>query len=268
MSTRSQHELEQGLMPDGREASADVVRWHTITVEEAAEKLRTDLARGLNEDEAGRRRAQFGPNRLTELRGRSPLVILRAQFQNLIVLLLLVAAVIAFALGENIEAVAILIVIVLNAAIGFLTEWKAERALAALKKEFVPVAHVVRDGMERQVAAADLVPGDLVVVSAGIRVPCDGRVVEAARLQVEEAALTGESVAVSKRTEAVTEPDAPLGDRSCMAFMGTTVTDGRGRVLVTATGMQTEVGKIGAMIEEAGSHETPLERKLDHLGRS
>jgi Ca2+-transporting ATPase len=130
-------------------------------------------------------------------------VILRAQFQNLIVLLLLAAAAIAFALGENVEAVAILIVIVLNAAIGFLTEWKAERALAALQKQSVPVAHVVRDGIERQIPAAELVPGDLVILSAGIRVPADGRIIEAARLQVEEAALTCESQAVNKRPDPV-----------------------------------------------------------------
>ena len=156
----------------------------------------------------------------------------------------------------------------LNAAIGFLTEWKAEQALAALQKQSVPVAHVVRDGIERQVPAADLVPGDLVILSAGIRLPADGRIIEAARLQVEEAALTGESQAVSKRPDPVPDPEAALGDRSCMAFMGTTVTDGRGRLLVTATGMRTEVGKIGVMIEEAGTRETPLEQKLDRLGRA
>ena len=116
--------------------------------------------------------------------------------------------------------------------------------------------------------AAELVPGDLVILSAGIRVPADGRIIEAARLQVEEAALTGESQAVNKSPELVTDPASPLGDRTCMAFMGTTVTDGRGRMLVTATGMRTEVGKIGTMIEEAGGRETPLEQKLDRLGRA
>jgi Ca2+-transporting ATPase len=222
----------------------------------------------LTEAEAIRRRGRFGPNRLGEVRGRSSLVILLAQFQNLIVLLLLAAALVAFALGENVEATAILVVIVLNAVVGFLTEWKAEQALASLQKQSVPVAHVVRDGVERQVPAADLVPGDLVVLAAGIRVPADGRIIEAARLQIQEATLTGESQAVGKRPDPVPDPGAALGDRSCMAFMGTTVTDGRGRLLVTATGMRTEVGKIGIMIEEAGSRETPLERKLDRLGRA
>src|SRR6185437_5452866 len=175
---------------------------------------------------------------------------------NIIVLLLLIAAAVALALGEHVEAVAILIVIVLNATIGFLTEWKADRALAALQKQSVPVAHVIRDGKERQLPASELVPGDLVILSAGVRVPADGRIIEAVRFQIEEAALTGESQAITKRTDQVPDPASPLGDRVCMAFMGTTVTDGRGRMLVTATGMRTEVGKIGTMIEEAGGRET------------
>ncbi|HMB07413.1 MAG TPA: cation-translocating P-type ATPase [Isosphaeraceae bacterium] len=268
MSFRSQHEQELSSPADGRETLSENVTWHTLAVTAAAVRLGSDPARGLSEAEASGRLAQSGPNRLAELRGRSALVILRAQFQNLIVLLLLAAAAIAFALGENVEAVAILIVIVLNAAIGFLTEWKAERALAVLQKQSVPVAHVVRDGIERQIPAAELVPGDRVILSAGIRVPADGRIIEAARLQVEEAALTGESQAVNKRPDPVPDPGAALGDRSCMAFLGTTVTDGRGRLLVTATGMRTEVGKIGVMIEEAGTRDTPLEQKLDRLGRA
>ena len=269
MSIRSQHEQELSSPADGRETLSENVAWHTLAVTAAAVRLGSDPARGLTEAEASRRLEQFGLNRLTELHGRSALAILRCAIpepdrpppahrrgHRL------------RALGENVEAVAILIVIVLNAAIGFLTEWKAEQALAALQKQSVPVAHVVRDGIERQVPAADLVPGDLVVLSAGIRLPADGRIIEAARLQVEEAALTGESQAVSKRPDPVADPGAALGDRSCMAFLGTTVTDGRGRLLVTATGMRTEVGKIGVMIEEAGSRETPLEQKLDRLGRA
>ena len=157
--------------------------------------------------------------------------------------LLLAATVVAFALGENVEAVAVLVVIVLNAPVGFLTEWKAEQALTALRKQISAVAHVVRDGQEHQIPAAELVPGDVVVLAAGARVPADGRVIESARLQVEEAALTGESHAVTKTIEPVPDENAPLGDRRNMAFMGTTVTDGRGRLLVTATGMRTEVGQ-------------------------
>jgi Ca2+-transporting ATPase len=142
--------------------SSEHVAWHALTVTEDAEELQSDPARGLTEVEATRRLAQSGPNRLAEPRGRSSLVILHAQFRHLIVLFLITAAAIAFALGENIEAVAIRIVIVLNAATGFMTEWKAEQALAALQKHSVSVAQVIRDGDERRIPAADLVPGDLV----------------------------------------------------------------------------------------------------------
>ena len=268
MSTRGRHEQEPTGSPRDRETAPADAAWHTLAIDEAVEKLQSDPARGLTAAEASRRLARFGPNHLAVLRGRSALGILRAQFRNLLVLLLVAAAAIAFALGEHVEAVAIGIVIVLNAAIGFFTEWKAERTLAALQKQSVPVAHVVRDGIERQVPAADLVPGDLAILSAGIRLPADGRLIEAVRLQVEEASLTGESQAVSKQPDPVPDPKAALGDRFCMAFMGTTVTDGRGRLLVTATGMRTEVGKIGVLIEEAGTRKTPLEQKLDRLGRT
>ena len=159
-----------------------------------------------------------------------------AQFRSLIVALLVAATVIAFAMGDYIEAVAILVVIVINAAIGFFTEWKAEQALSALQKQSVRVAHVIRDGAESEIPAAELVPGDLVVLAAGARVPADGRIVESVRLQIEEAALTGESHAVTKTSELLEDKDAALGDRLNMAFLGTTITDGRGRLLVTATG--------------------------------
>jgi P-type Ca2+ transporter type 2C len=238
-----------------------------LPASEVARKLLSDTQRGLASAAAFRRMVRYGPNRLAEARGRSPLAILIDQLRSLVVLLLISASAIAFALGENIEAAAILIVIVLNAIIGFLTEWRAERALTALQKQTVAMAQVVRDGATRHVPAAELVPGDLVVLAAGARVPADGRIVEAARLQIEEAALTGESQAVFKRTEPVPDSEAPLGDRSSMAFMGTIVTDGRGRILVTATGMRTEVGRIGALIEGVRSRETPLEQKLDRLGR-
>ncbi|WZO97966.1 cation-translocating P-type ATPase [Isosphaeraceae bacterium EP7] len=267
MSVKNLGVQEPSTSAFGRETLPRTMTWHAISVAEVAEKLRSDRARGLAELEATRRLAEFGPNRLAEIRGRSAFVILRAQFKSVIVLLLLAAAAIALALGENVEAVAILFVIVANATIGFLTEWKAEQALSALQKQSVPVAHVVRDGTEHQIPAADLVPGDLVILSAGIRIPADGRITEAARLQIEEASLTGESLAVSKRPDTVPDPRAALGDQTCMAFMGTTVTDGRGRLLVTSTGARTEMGKIGIMIEEAGTHDTPLDRQLDRLGR-
>ena len=160
-----------------------------------------------------------------------------------------------------------IVVIVLNAGIGFFTEWKAEQALSALQKQSVRVAHVIREGAESEIPAAELVPGDLVILAAGARVPADGRIIECVRLQIEEAVLTGESHAVTKMLEVLDDKAAALGDRLNMAFMGTTITDGRGRLLVTATGAQTEVGKIGLLIEEVASRDTPLEQKLARLGR-
>jgi Ca2+-transporting ATPase len=233
-----------------------------------ARRLRADPERGLTDAEAARRSSQFGPNVLAEAKGRSALSILAAQFRSLIVALLLAATVVAFALGEHVEAAAILVVIVLNAAVGFLTEWKAEQALTALQRQAAPSAHVLREGQEHQIPAAELVPGDVVILAAGDRVPADGRVVRGVRLQVQEAALTGESHAVTKTADPIPDEGAALGDRRNMAYLGTAVTDGRGRLLVTATGTRTEVGRIGALIEEAGSRETPLERKLRQLGNA
>jgi len=248
-------------------APSDTEAWHILPPDEAARRLQTDASRGLTNAEAARHLAQYGPNTLAQAHGRSALVIFVHQFKSLIVALLSAATAVAFVLGETIEAVTILIVIVLNAVIGFLTEWKAERTLSSLQKQTVPVAHVVRDGAEHQIPAAELVPGDLVVLTAGARVPADGRVIESVRLQIEEAALTGESLAVTKTPEPLADKDAALGDRLNMAFMGTTITDGRGRLLVTGTGAKTEMGKIGILIDEATTRATPLEQKLDRLGR-
>ncbi len=242
--------------------------WHTLSAEEVALAFQADPAVGLTNAEAIQRREQWGPNVLAEAKGRSALAILIGQFKSLIVALLVVATVVAFALGENIEAVAVLVVIVLNAAVGFLTEWKAEQALGALQRQAVPTAHVLREGEEHQLPAAELVPGDVVLLAAGSRVAADGRVVESARLQVAEAALTGESLPITKVVESVPDEAAPLGDRRNMAYLGTAVTDGRGKLLVTATGMRTEVGRIGALLDEAGGRETPLERKLAQLGHA
>lgn len=269
MNPTAVHQSADALPSDGRN-DLDLLptaAWHTLSLDEACERLRSHASRGLTQSEATRRLERFGPNTLSPPRQRSTLSIFLVQFQSLIVVLLVVATAIAFALGESVEAVAILVVIILNAAIGFFTEWKAEQALAALQKQSVRMAQAIRDGAEREIAAAELVPGDLIVLAAGARVPADGRIVESARLQIEEAALTGESLAVTKSSELLQDPDAALGDRINMAFLGTTITDGRGRLLVTATGAQSEMGKIGVLIDEAISRTTPLEEKLSRLGR-
>ncbi len=251
------------------EATTDAApAWHTLTVAQVAEKLAADPLRGLDEDEVSRRRERFGANRLAESQGRSAWSILLAQFRSLVVGLLVAAALIALAMNEWLEAGAIVIVIALNSLIGFATEWRADQALAALRRQVVPEAEVIRGGRERQIPAAELVPGDVVLLAAGQRVPADGRVLEALRLQIDEAALTGESHAVSKQVAPVGDAGTPLGDRLDVAYMGTVVTDGRGRLLVTATGHRTEMGRIGTLIEEAGKQETPLEIKLEQLGRT
>ncbi|MDP1570080.1 MAG: cation-transporting P-type ATPase [Vicinamibacterales bacterium] len=251
----------------GQNARPEAVAWHTLPVAEAVDRLQADATRGLTEAEAARRLAESGPNALVQAPPRSTLAILLAQFKSLIVALLVAATAIAFAMGETIEAAAILVVIVINAAIGFLTEWRAAQALSALQKQSVRVAHVIREGAERAIPSAQLVPGDLVVMAAGARVPADGRIVESVRLQIEEAALTGESQAVTKSSEPRPDAEAAIGDRLNMAFLGTTITDGRGRLLVTATGASTEVGRIGVLIDEAIDRATPLEQKLARLGR-
>jgi len=249
------------------EGGAGSEAWHTLAIDVTAEHLRTDGARGLTDDEAARRLERFGANRLEGARGRTPVAILVHQFKSLLVGLLFVAAGIAFATGDRIEAGAILVVVVLNATIGFFTEWKAERALTGLQKQTVRTSRVIRDGAERQLPAEELVPGDLVVLEAGARVPADGRIIECVRLQIEEAALTGESKAITKSTDPIADAKAPLAEWINVAFMGTTIMNGRGQLLVTGTGVATQMGKIGVLIDEARSNDTPLEKKLARLGR-
>jgi len=242
--------------------------WHARTADEVSRELGTDAAHGLTEAEAVARLARHGPNALASAKKRPALAILAHQFRSLIVLLLLAAGGVAFALGDNIEGVAILVVIVLNAVIGFSTEWKAASALEGLRKQTVPVARVRREGAERQVAAKELVPGDIVLLNAGDRVPADGRIAETARLQVDEAALTGESLPVTKTAEALADEQAALGDRTSMVHLGTVVTDGRGTAIVTATGAATEIGRIGKLLDEVSARGTPLEAKLAQLNRA
>jgi Ca2+-transporting ATPase len=241
--------------------------WHTLSIGATAEQLEANVTEGLTDAEAERRLAEHGPNLLVRAKERSLVAILIGQFRSLLVAMLAVAATVAFASGDRLEGAAILVVILLNALIGFLTEWKAARTLSALREQSVVEATVVRGGAERRLPAADIVVGDLVILSAGERVPADGRLVESVRLQVEESALTGESSAVRKESDAEVAAEAALGDRLNVAFMGTAIAEGRGRLLVTAIGAGTEMGKIGTLIDEASVRATPLEAKLARLGR-
>ncbi|MHB0857173.1 MAG: cation-translocating P-type ATPase [Anaerolineae bacterium] len=222
---------------------------------------------GLSSDEAAKRLEQYGPNRLEERRLRSPWSVLLGQFTEVMVVLLIVAAVVSLLIGETTDAIMILVIVVLNALLGFTQEYRAERAMAALRKLATPTVRVRRDGQIREVGVESLVPGDIVLLEAGDRVPADARLIEVANLRIEEAALTGESVPVSKSIMPIEGESVPLGDRINMAFMGTAVAYGRGNAVVTGTGMQTELGRIADMLQEVGEEKTPLQRRMAELGK-
>ena len=249
-------------------SSATTTGWHALSIEATTRELDVDPVRGLGQTEATARLARSGPNVLAEAKSRSALSILAHQFASLMVGLLVAATLLAFVMRNTVEGIAIAMVIVLNALIGFVTEWKAARTLAGLRRQVVTVARVRRDGQEHQIPAADLVPGDIVVLASGDRVPADGRVLDAVRLRVDEAALTGESVPTPKTAEPVAAGDAPLADQSSMVHMGTAVTDGRATVLVTTTGTGTEIGKIGTLVLDVAKQVSPLEKKLAQLSRA
>jgi Ca2+-transporting ATPase len=252
--------------------------WHSQIPEEAVDALQSNPEQGLDPAEAQRRFAEHGPNQLVEQPRPGFWQMLLDQFNNFVVIILIVAAVISFGIGiraygesgeftEFVEAGAIVAIVVLNAIIGVVQEGKAEEALAALKRMSAPEAHVVRGGHRTTLPARELVPGDIVLLEAGNHVPADLRLLDTANLKIEEASLTGESVPVEKRADQILAPTAPLGDRRNMAYMGTTVTYGRGRGVVIATGMQTEIGHIAEMIQSYEEEPTPLQVKLDQLGK-
>jgi len=243
------------------------IDWHRRTVEDAAHDLATDVHLGLAPTEAARRVAVHGPNVIAEGRRRGWRRMLLDQFTDLMIVILLVAAIISGFIGDVVDTVVILAIVVLNAIVGFVQEYRAERAIAALKQMAALHAHVIRGGQPSIIAAADLVPGDIVLLEAGNVVPADLRLVEAHTLKTEEAALTGESQPVDKRVAALPEADLPLGDRRNMAYKGTLVTYGRGRGIVGATGMQTELGKIAGLLAQAEETKTPLQRRLARFGR-
>jgi Ca2+-transporting ATPase len=240
---------------------------HSQTINELVKQLSTDAERGLSAEEAARRLAEGGPNELKEKPRPSFLVLLFNQFKNFLIVILLVAAGISVALGEYVDASVIVAIVVLNAVVGVFQESRAENALAALKKMAAPNAVVVRDGHRLTVPARELVLGDVVVLEAGNYIPADVRLIESVNLKAEEASLTGESVPVNKDSRLVLGKDIPLGDRKNIGFMGTLVTYGRGKGVVAATGMGTEIGKIAEMLQEEKDELTPLQEKLKQLGK-
>ncbi len=253
--------------PQENTASPKSEPWHALSAEEVLGHLKVH-ENGLTSAEAAERMAQYGPNQLTEAPRPGFLKLLWEQFNNFIVMLLIVASIVSALLGEWVDASAIIAIVLLNAILGIIQEKRAEEALAALKKLAAPEARVVRDGHHVTVSSHDLVPGDVVFLEAGNHVPADLRLLEVANLQVDEAALTGESMAVSKNAAMKLERDIPLGDRKNTAFMGTTVTYGRGRGVVVGTGMRSQLGLIARMLEGVDQEETPLQKRLDQLGKT
>ncbi len=243
------------------------VAWHARTVQEVAEMLGTDPARGLTAAEAAIRLSQYGPNELVERPRPGFWHMLLDQFNNFLVIILIVAAFISLLLGDTLEAGAIMAIVLLNAIIGVIQEGKAEEALATLKKMAAPEAHVLRDGHRIVIPAREVVPGDIVFLEAGNYVPADLRLIESVNLKIEEASLTGESVPVEKKADVTLAEDVQTGDRVNCAFMGTTVTYGRGQGIVVATGMRTQIGQIAELIQSYEEEPTPLQRRLDQLGR-
>ena len=242
--------------------------WHALHTDEVLRRLEAFADKGLSSEEAARRLEQSGSNTLKEAPQATFWQMLAEQFKSFVVVLLIVAAVISALLGDYIEAAAIMAIVILNAALGVVQEYRAEQSLAALRKLAAPEAHVIRDGAHQIVPASQLVPGDLVLLEAGNYVPADLRLLEAVNLRIDEAALTGESVAVQKDASTQYEADVPLGDRKNTVFMGTLVNYGRGRGVVISTGMNTQIGMIAEMLQSVQLEPTPLQRRLDQLGKT
>ena len=241
--------------------------WHSQAGEEVLTQLGSS-ANGLSAQEAALRLAANGPNELKEGKRISPLQIFLSQFKSLIIWILIAAGVISGLLGERVDAIAILTIVVLNAVIGFYQEFNAEKSIAALKKMTAPEAKVRRDGKVASVPASEIVRGDILTLEAGDLVAADARLLTAASLKCIESALTGESEAETKLPETLESDEVPLGDRKNMVFMGTSVAAGTGQAIVVATAMNTELGRIAGLIAEAGAEErTPLEKKLESFGR-
>ncbi len=247
--------------------SEQQVDWHFLSSEETAARLGTDAGRGLAKEEAARRLAERGPNELEERAKKTLLVMFLGQFQDFMILVLIAAAAISGIIGEPSDTIAIVIIVILNAIVGFVQEYRADRAIAALKEIAAQTSTVVRDGAAATVPASELVPGDVVVLEAGNIVPADLRLLEIGHLKIQEAALTGESVPSEKQSGPLDGGAAALGDRKNMAYKGTVVTYGRGVGVVVATGMRTELGRIATMLQEEEEVRTPLQKRLAAFGR-
>jgi P-type Ca2+ transporter type 2C len=243
-----------------------VQQWHAREAAEVVRELGTDLRKGLSSAEAARRLGQYGPNELRKEEGVSPLALFLGQFRNMLIIILLIAIALSALVGEVMDAAIIAVIVLFVAILGFLQEYRAERAIEALRKMLSPTITVLRGGREEEVPSKDLVPGDIMVLEAGDKIPADGRVVEGHSLRCDEAPLTGESMPVGKHKDAV--PEATLvNDRRNMVYTGTTVIYGRGRAVVIATAMGTELGRIAEEVATVKTEKTPLEKRTEEIGR-
>ena len=259
-------------MADSWQTLADQ-RWHTVEPQQALDLLASDRQAGLPATAVIERRSHFGANVLEETQGRSAWHILLDQFTNIMLLMLVAVAVVSGVLSIRAEevpkdAIAIFAIVILNGVLGYFQESRAEQALAALKQMAAPNVRVLREGRSQEVPAQDLVPGDVVILDAGVQIAADGRLLEASNLQVRESALTGEAQAVTKQAQGTLPEDAGLGDRTNLVFQGTEVVNGRAVMVVTQTGMQTEIGRIAAMLQGVESEPTPLQARMGQLGNA
>ncbi len=244
------------------------VTWHALSREEVLEKLESRLEEGLSNKDASKRLEKYGPNQLAEGKKTTFWDMVYEQLNNFVIIMLVVAAVISAFLGEVVDAGAIIAIVVLNTVMGVIQDSRAQQELEALKKMASPEAQVLRDGHRVSLPARELVPGDIVFLETGNYVPADLRLIEAINLKIEEAALTGESVPVEKNAASVINSEASLGDRKNTAFSGTVVTYGRGKGIIVSTGMHTQIGLIATMLQSVEEEETPLQRRLDDLGKT
>src|SRR5512134_1005858 len=238
-----------------------------MTVDGALAELKSGRE-GLTAGEAGERLSRYGPNELRAGRRASPWTLLAEQFKNVLIIILLAATGLSAFLGHGIEAIAITVIVLFAVILGFVQEYRAERAIEALRQMAAPTAAVLRDGREKRIPAREVVRGDVILLATGNKVPADVRLVEAANLQTIEAALTGESAPVEKHIRRLKEEQLPTGDRKNLAYAGTVVTYGRGRAIVVATGIDTEFGKIARMLEAVETGRTPLQGNLDRVGKT
>ena len=240
--------------------------WHSLKIEETISKLESSSTNGLTAQEAQKRLSEFGPNELKKEKGKSPVKLFLQQFTDILIIILLIATGLSIVIGDTIEALIIFTIVLASASLGFFGEYRSEKAVEALKKMTAPTAMVLRNGKEVKVPAVELVPGDIILLYTGDKVPADSRLIDAINLKVDEASLTGESTPVRKATDSLAD-ETQLNDKNNMVFTGTIIAYGRGKAIVTSTGMNTEFGKIAKMVQTTSTEQTPLEKRMGSVGK-